>query len=351
MVAHVLNLSRWEWFKLRRRWMPWVLLGIAVLITQISLWSSFASYQTSDVPALSETTVTFESGVPHPDGGPIVLQVGCGDTLDQAVPPDVLSRLSEDDRARLDEEIGWELRRCGGRIARESARNESKEGFVLPGSLSNALALGSSVGVVLIMVLASSVIGVEYGWGTLRTTLTKGPGRWQLLAAKLLTLLLVGAAAFIVVSLAIAVSSLIGSGLTLGDGGGLAGAGQWSTVFAVFGKAVYSLAPYIILAAFFAVLTSSSSVGVSIALGYYFAELVVVGILGSLFDWFETVSGFLLGPSVRTWMADGGVSGIGSSGGQGMLHAFLVITVYAAVIGGAAFWLFQHKDVSGAKGG
>ena len=60
---------------------------------------------------------------------------------------------------------------------------------MVPSSLANALAVGSGVGAVLIMILAASVIGAEYGWGTLRTTLTGGPGRWQLLASKLLTLI------------------------------------------------------------------------------------------------------------------------------------------------------------------
>ena len=32
MVMQVANLTRWEWFKLRRRWVPWVLLGFVLVI-------------------------------------------------------------------------------------------------------------------------------------------------------------------------------------------------------------------------------------------------------------------------------------------------------------------------------
>ena len=32
------------------------------------------------------------------------------------------------------------------------------------------------------------------------------------------------------------------------------------------------------------------------------------------------------------------------------LHAFLVVTAYMLIAGVAAFWLFQRKDIVGAKG-
>ena len=37
MIASVLRLTRWEWFKLRKRWMPWILLGIAVARERLHL--------------------------------------------------------------------------------------------------------------------------------------------------------------------------------------------------------------------------------------------------------------------------------------------------------------------------
>ena len=40
MMVQVLRLTRWEFFKVRKRWMPWILLGIVVVITQLGLWGS-----------------------------------------------------------------------------------------------------------------------------------------------------------------------------------------------------------------------------------------------------------------------------------------------------------------------
>ena len=45
MMAQLMRLTRWEWFKLRKRWMPWILLGIAVAMTQLSLWSDYLEYR------------------------------------------------------------------------------------------------------------------------------------------------------------------------------------------------------------------------------------------------------------------------------------------------------------------
>ena len=50
MIAHVLRLSIGEWLKIRRRWMPWILLGLIVLISQGILWGSYVAYHVSDDP-------------------------------------------------------------------------------------------------------------------------------------------------------------------------------------------------------------------------------------------------------------------------------------------------------------
>ena len=45
MIANIANLSLWEWFKLRRRWMLWVLLIFAILFAQLAVWGQFFSYR------------------------------------------------------------------------------------------------------------------------------------------------------------------------------------------------------------------------------------------------------------------------------------------------------------------
>ena len=37
-ARHIAILTRWEWFKLRHRWLPWILLGIMVALAQLIFW-------------------------------------------------------------------------------------------------------------------------------------------------------------------------------------------------------------------------------------------------------------------------------------------------------------------------
>ena len=158
-------------------------------------------------------------------------------------------------------------------------------------------------------------------------------------------------------ALVAAVNSLIAASLVLDDGGGLGDSGEWSTVAVIFGKGVYGLVPYIILALFLSVLTSSSSMGISIGLAYYLVESILIGILIDPFDWFSNVSDFMLEPNAIAWMTEPEVQATG--GGSALvtlsdlpsqLHGLLVVTAYIIALGVAAFWLFQRKDIPGPRG-
>ena len=52
MAMQVAMLTRWEWFKLRRRWVPWIVLGFVLLLLQLIFWltavfSNDLSYQST----------------------------------------------------------------------------------------------------------------------------------------------------------------------------------------------------------------------------------------------------------------------------------------------------------------
>ena len=97
--------------------------------------------------------------------------------------------------------------------------------------------------------------------------------------------------------------------------------------------------------------------GIAISLAYYFVELILVGILSNLFDWFDNISDYLLGPNISAWMTESGVVTTGGDSGlagggdlPGTLHAFVTLLVYMAVLGAAATWLFLRRDIAGARG-
>ena len=355
MIVHVLRLTVWEWFKVRKRWMPWILLAIAVAMTQLVLWGSYSEYH--NVRRYEGVFYSIELA------GEEIVRLSCVDIVEDTVDAK-LAVLPEETRQHAIEDVE---ERKGSRPSCEEVLEQSaeqyakwrgfhREGLVLPSSLSNGLGNANSFGILLIMILGASTTGVEYGWGTLRTALTRGIGRWQFLGAKMLSLLLMGGAGLTIAGLSVVVSSLITASLIGGDGGGLADAGEWSTAAVMFGKAVYGLAPYAILALFLSVLTSSSSMGIALSLAYFFAESILVATLSGLFDWFSNVTDFLLGSSVTSWMTETGVRTTGEgamfplSDPSSQLHAFFVVMAYVIILGAAAFWLFLRKDIAGERG-
>ena len=348
MIAQVLRLTRWELFKVRKRWMPWILLVVTLVVVQATLWGFYAAYR--------------NVGNEHNDGYPGVrgiVTISCAEILDgtaAAKAETVIEEMREDARKRIEQRR--ERGRCPSIIEQiEDDRERHRGFFVLPGGLANSLGVAHYIGVFLVMVLGASSMGVEYGWGTLRTALARGTGRWQFLGAKALSLVLLSAAGLLVVSLTVTISSLITASLTLGDGGGMVGSGQWSTAAVMFGKVVYGLVPFVILALFFTILTSSSSMGIAMSGAYYFAEFLLVRILGGLFDWFSNVTDYLLGANTTIWMTTtdvvttaGSASLFDIADPPGTLHAFLVLLIYVVVLGGVATWLFQRRDIAGERG-
>ena len=236
-----------------------------------------------------------------------------------------------------------------GSETEQAVRGADGTHLLFPNSVVGGLLVAQVYGIVLIMILAASLLGTEYGWGTLRTVVTRGTGRWPLLTSKLLLLVLLGAAALVAGATAWVVGSAIAV-VTLGDGAWLAESADWIEVVKWSGKAVFGLLPYIALAAFVAVLTSSSGAAIGISLGYYLIESILVGVLFN-FDWFERVAEFLIGPAGYGWMRlPGGMTFSYPAELPDATQSFVVLLGYVLILSGAAFWLFQRRDVAGAKG-
>ena len=348
MIAHILRLTGWEWYKLQRRWMPWILLAVMILFNQVGFWGAYVGYRTEAFGPSFHTSI-------GNDQDKVDISLTCADIRGGSVPPEV-EQLDERGRKQALEQI--EVFRTGSCAGYEQNREGVQQGLSFPYSIGFSLALSYVLWIILITILAASAMGVEYGWGTLRMALTKGTGRWQFLAGKILALVLMGAAGLVVVSVTVSISSLIAA-LTLptptpGEGAALAGAGEDRLEAAVtfgrmLGKVLYVFLPYMMLALFFAVLTSSAATAIAVTLTYRVVELIFVPILAGQFDWFQDIADYLPGPNVSIWLRPefqlGGVAEQAS-----ILRAFLVLTAYLVIIGGATFALFQRRDIAGAKG-
>ena len=223
----------------------------------------------------------------------------------------------------------------------------------LPDSVGVALAFSQGLVLVLIVVWVASALGSEYGWGTFRTVLVRGTGRWQFLAAQCSLMVATVLFWLVAIGTGVAISSLVGSVLS---NEGFGTEGSWLVVGEALGKSLYSVLPYIVLTMFFVVLTSSAAIATGITMGYIFIlEGVIVPILVQFVDGFDVVADFILGRAVAAWMSAGDLEGSfifgsGSSDLVGPVHAFFVILVYTVILAAATTWLFNRKDIGGPRG-
>ena len=280
MMAHIMNLTRWEWYKLRRRWLPWIMMGVLLIASQLFVWVSYL-------------------------------------------------------------------------VNRAEPSIDAYANFTLPGSIPGVLGLAHSIGILLILILTASVLGTEYRWRTLRSILARGTGRWQYLASKVMLLILVAGGSLLVVMAVTAMSSLI-AGALAGDAPTGSAAQRDGSMCQSPSAKPGSPSPYIALAVFFTVLTTSSAAGMAISLVYYHAESIVVAVFLSVSTWSETVASYMLGRNASALMAAGDRTlvinfAVGGTFGTypSALHAFLVLTAYTLALGGLAVWIFRRRDLTG----
>jgi ABC-type transport system involved in multi-copper enzyme maturation permease subunit len=340
MIATIANLAGWELYKLRGRWMLWILLAFAILFAQLALWGQFFSYQSlRDNGGQITVPAVQQQGAPR--------TVACNDLLstDPARQP-----------AGIEAQVAAGLAaQCRQQAAVLPARlATSYQGFTLPGSIPGALGIVQTLALILIAILAASAIGIDYGSGTLRSVLSKGTGRWPYLLAKILTLAGLAALGLAVTLVTVVASSAVAASLAgAAPGATTVAAATWSDAGIALWKAWTSTVPYLALTTFVTVLARSSAAGMAIGLGYYVLEQILIALLSGLFSWFHNVADFLLVRNITAWtQAAGGATAFGAVGTlPDSTHALVVLAGYAVVLGAAAFWIFERRDVHGATAG
>jgi ABC-type transport system involved in multi-copper enzyme maturation permease subunit len=339
VIANIANLTQWEWFKLQRRWMLWVLLAFAILFAQLAVWGQYFAYQNLRATG-GELTVPAAL-----QQGRVPRTVACNDLLSGDA-----ARRPADLDAQVIAGLGAQ---CAQLSAALPARLERGYGsFTLPGSLRTALGIVQTLALILMAILTASAIGIDYGSGTLRSVLAQGTGRWSYLAAKLITLVALAALGLVIALVTVAISSAIAAGLA-GAAPPAAGAAAvtWSDAGLALWKAWVSLLPYVALVAFVTVFARSSAAGMAIGLGYYFAEQLIIALLSALFSWFQNVADFLLVRNITAWTGAGtGGGGFTTGTLPDQTHAIVLLAIYTLALGSLAFWLFERRDVAGATG-
>ena len=348
MVADALSLVRWEWFKIRRRWLPWILLAVAILISQAVLWGFYTAYHITD-GGVGSLIPSYEYAS---NEGPI--EITCEDVLQGGVAEQKAATLSPQEQDEFYTGLQNWIPSCEG----YATEDENRAFFTLPVSASLSLFMlfsfeSGAFGIILLMILAASAMGSEYGWGTLRASIASGPGRAPFLASKMLTLVLLGVGAILAIVLITSLTSLLAHVIPPAEHSSVIYSGEWRNAFEFVGKTIYAIIPFLAIATFLTVLTQSSAAGIGLSLGYLIVEWLVLPPILRINDTFAKINEGLLNQNVIEWMFAGNTQAaetLGVARTPDTLQGFFVILAYIVVFTGAAFWLFLRRDITGAKG-
>ena len=330
-MGNALNIMRWEWFKLVRRRMPWILLGILFAFTQLTIWGNYFSY--SKAVAMGGRMIA-----PRTNGS-MPLMVRCSDLRSNppaGITPQAAQTL---------------LVACQLRVSAQYQTLSPSRGTT------SALAIATSLGVVLLGILSAAVFGIEYGLGTLRPILARGTGRLAFLTGKYLALVAAATAALLLVTVAATGSGMLAfHGAAMPPTGAVTVTGvSFHDVALSFARSLAALIAFVTMASSITVLTRSTAAGMALSLGYSVFEPIFIRLMSAAFDWFDTVGNYL---PMRNISALGrastnlNVAAAGAAGNDvGTLHASIVVAVYVVVFAGLALAVFRRRDITGASAG
>jgi len=331
-MGKVLNIMRWECFKLQRRRMSWILLAILIGFTQIGVWGAYVSYSR-----------TMASGgrvfVPMRTTGNMPRMIRCTDlradgssVLPEGLPPQAAAALQAQCRQTI----------------------ETQYRALLPGrALTTALGITGTLGMVLLAILGASAVGLEYGLGTLRPILVRGTGRLSYLAGKYLALVAATTVALLLVSAAAAGSSALAFKAALAPPELVATGIAFGEVALTFVKTWVALLAFMTIAASVTLLTRSTAAGMAVSIGYFVFEGIFIRLMSAAFDWFETVGDYLPMRNINALARSTFSIGPGGATANTIdtAHASVVVAVYAIGFATLAVMMFRRRDVAGASGG
>ncbi|TME62491.1 MAG: hypothetical protein E6I54_08605 [Chloroflexi bacterium] len=289
----MLRLLRSELYRLVRRWMPWIMPGLIVVI-------AFVFYFLIWVSVNAQLQAVKNGTLPVPAGGTAQLE----QTLRQIAPD---------------------------RVAQFG------------------VSVVAGLGSVMLIVFAASHVGTEFGWGTFRTLLAHGASRSGFLVSKAVSLVLYAVVFMIVGSIAaIAASYTVSAVAGISPGSGV----DFAEVARVAVKSGYTFLPYMALALAIAVWSKSAGAGIATGLVVYFAESIVAGILVSLNkDYAQIVNwGLSRNASALTRTVSGQAGPTSQDPTASTLpdptQAAIVLGIYCAVFLVLAYWRLRSRDVT-----
>ena len=240
----------------------------------------------------------------------------------------------------------WSLLRSQPEGTTQADLDQFREFLAIRSVRETGLGVVQSVGTILAIILAVSLISSEYGWGTIRTLLPRAAGRSHLITAKLLLLVLfvivISAIGYLV---ALAASAFVTAleGLDSDAGSGFV----WATI-ASLARTVYVILPYVALSFVVALWTRSTAAGITTGLVLFLLEGLLGSLLGAVGGPLERVQDILLSRNVGAIMALNAADPDSLDTGDlpNVWQAAGVLAAYTTVFVALGYWRFGRKDVT-----
>jgi ABC-type transport system involved in multi-copper enzyme maturation permease subunit len=237
----------------------------------------------------------------------------------------------------------------------ESVRSTS-DALRLPQSFSLSVEVARDVGLLLVIILAGTIVGGEYTFGTVRLMLTRGPTRTQFLCMKIGAILV-----WIVLGFLAIVLLGIVTGAVFNLATGIPATLTFLTpawmlhVLLYMLLAMLGLFTYAMLALFLSTLGRATAAGVAGALAWALLEPAIGGTLSLLGSFSHGLAGrilraapdYLIGNNITALLQNQSHYLTGDAPSSlSDLHALLVLFTYLVIFIGIAWWSILQRDVT-----
>ena len=322
----LLRLIGVELYKIRRRVMSKVLSTIAIFI----LLLAFAFVAAFSLLILATPASTF---LPPP----------CSSTLTPNLPSCLDHAPTQVDLARA-------------QTTKQDTVQGTSSPLRLPDSPIFTVQIVNIVGLVLIVILAGTIVGGEYGVGTIRLIFTRGPTRVQFLLSKIGAILACCTLTVVVLTvIGIVVGTLLNfiTGISV-DFGFLTGAWVLHALLYLL-SATLGLFVYAMIALFLSTLGRASAAGVAGALVWWVLEGIVGQILsaisffnkGPFGDFLRAIPDYFIGNNTGALLQNQSqYLSNGQPAALSDLHALLVIAGYLLLLIGLSWWISNRRDIT-----
>lgn len=228
-------------------------------------------------------------------------------------------------------------------------RSEGDVGsFLLPGVISDSFDVISQAGIIALALLAASIVGSDYSWGTIRALVGTGVSRTQILGSKLVALLVLETVIVLASALAMFLTSV---GITVFGGHDLSFAwldgAHMADILFMFARTVFVLSITMVVAFGVSVLGRSLAAGIAVGIGINIADGILSAIASEVGGIGDTIAQALLTNNMAAITA---LNEFGAPEVQADLpnvwQATGVMSLYIVILLAITFYVFKRRDIT-----